>query len=288
MIINNESNGLGLLPMGAGYVVRQAAQDHAACGAKVIKGKSVVKIDDAACIQQTQGGTISVGSHNMTILPLLLKEPALDKREEKSYDKLWPSISAFNAEFGLSGRGHLEYFLDKFKKQLDEFVAEFEVVKNQVGAIVLINGEVVGIERAPSYEFWKDMWKPLIRECYGSLSLLAARKDIKHTAKSRVPLKSLRKKTLEGLKEALDATDKAEIDLANEKVRRLVPKEMDVEEGEDESGLKVNTFSGQQFKGQYVDGEDDVVVYLSAFASAKWMKSSERVKRAATAEEFRI
>ncbi|MCU0355810.1 MAG: hypothetical protein MUD08_19075, partial [Cytophagales bacterium] len=67
--------------------------------------------------------------------------------------------------------GRLRYFLNHFKPQLDQFVAEFEYVKDQVGAIVMLEGRIVGIEIAPSHQYWQEIWMPLLRECYGSLVL---------------------------------------------------------------------------------------------------------------------
>lgn len=69
-------------------------------------------------------------------------------RKEQSYNKLWDSISAFNREMGVQVAGHLEFFLKHFCKELDEFVAEFECVPRQIGAIILVDDQVVGVERS--------------------------------------------------------------------------------------------------------------------------------------------
>ena len=104
-------------------------------------------------------------------LPVAMREEALDGRNVRSYDKLWAPIRAFIRSVGLSNAGHLEYFMERFAKEMEQFVAQFEIVPRQVGAIVLINGDVIGIERVPNYRFFKVMWGPLIRECYGSMSI---------------------------------------------------------------------------------------------------------------------
>ena len=106
------------------------------------------------CVQQSQGGLIQRGAYRMLILPYALRERALEVRKNKNYNKLWDAISAFNQEMGVSGEGNLVFFLKHFQKELDEFVAEFECVPRQIGAIILVDDQVVGVERAPSHAYW--------------------------------------------------------------------------------------------------------------------------------------
>ena len=211
MDFDNESDQEMIVPAHTGYLVKQAAQNHAMCSAGLIKAKSHKQFTDAACIQQTQGGLISKGSHDMVILPAPLREPAYRLRGENSYSKLWPAITALNKKAGLSRtEGHLDYFLDHYADQLDQFVAEFEIVNKQVGAIILVNGKVIGIERVPNYEYWEDVWQPLIRECYGSMAILEARDngEVPTPPKTRVALR--RANSIEDLQDALDEASKEE------------------------------------------------------------------------------
>ena len=55
-----------------------------------------------------------------------------------------------------------------YNDKLSEFVAQFECLPKQTGAIVLIDDKVVGVEIAPNPEYWAEVWEPLIRACYGS------------------------------------------------------------------------------------------------------------------------
>ena len=92
----------------------------------------------------------------------------------RRFNKLWDAIALFNQEMGVQGHGHLEFFLKHFEKELDEFVAEFECVSRQIGAIILVDDQVVGVERAPSHAYWQSVWPCLIRECYGSFAIRVA------------------------------------------------------------------------------------------------------------------
>lgn len=142
LTFENHTDLITIVPVHAGYVVKEDAQDHAMAHAGIIKQNSDKQYDTAMCIQQHQGGCISKGKHKLIILPFSLREKALRSRHQTSFGKLWTSISKFNKKLGAWAEGHLEYFLNKFETELDEFVAEFESVPKQVGAIILLDGNV--------------------------------------------------------------------------------------------------------------------------------------------------
>jgi hypothetical protein len=287
---NPLKEGIGIMPFGGAVFVKQAAQNHAVGKAIPVKAGTTVMDDAAACIQSTQGGTIRKGENPISILPWLLKEPMFLVRNTKSYNKLWPAIGEFNKTLGLSSSGHLELYLERFKKELDEFIAEFEVVHNQVGAIVLLHGDVVGVERAPNYEFWKDVWTPLIRECYGSLVLQYRRKygDSPVPPKIRRPLNIGKINTLIDLEKALVKASKEEEELAKDVVRSFIKdkftsKTEHVEKLKSKASLSVESITNKQFTGQCIkDGE--AVVYLSLFTSANWRKNQKWNE----AKEFKV
>jgi len=279
---NRDDSRPMIVPMNAAYVVDQAAQNHAMSHAGLVKAKAQRRFDTACCIQQSQGGLISRGEHNMMILPHVLREAALGVRQKKQYGKLWPSITKFNEMYGITGRsGHLELFLNLFKEELDTFVAQFETVPNQVGAIVLINGVVVGVERTSSTEYWESIWPALVRECYGSLAMYTA----EHGSADLKPGRSLlkcRARSVAGLKKALaDARKKDEGD-AKDIVRGLIDDEFSVTKEDSMSvtvkdgklTLNLDTVDHQQFLGQVVrDG--DRVVYASCVAKSAWVRNSD-------------
>lgn len=277
LIVKNLDNSLPMiLPFGAGYVVSQSAQDHATPKARLIGADKTATIDVAACIQESQGGGIQRGQHKMTILPWSIKEAAIMKKDEKSYSKLWPSIKEFNVSLGLMNRGHLEYFMDKFKDTLDEFIGQFEITHNQVGAIILMNGYVVGIERAPNYNFWKELWNPLIRECYGSLAIQYAKKfgDDPAPPRTRIPLKSTGITSLDDIRNALTSAEKKEEETAKGIVRTFIKNDFDTHAEEENDGVSVESVDHKQFTGQIVRNNEEVV-YASLVTTGKWAKSQK-------------
>lgn len=272
-------DGIAILPFGSAVLTKQAAQNHATSSAIPVRAGGSAVDTAAACIQDSQGGIIRMAEHQLSILPWLLKEPMFKVRNTKAYNKLWPSIKEFNETLGLPIRGHLEFYLEHFKKELDQFIAEFEIVHRQVGAVILMNGEVVGVERAPNYPYWKDVWTPLIRECYGSLVLQYRRKygDNPAPPKIRKPLSLRPKVDLDAIADALEAAQRKEADAARDVVRSFIDEQFatKVENiGSKIKGLKVESLSNKQFKGQVVrDG--DAAVYVSLFVNSLWKKNQK-------------
>ena len=280
----NNSESVMIVPCHAGYVVKQHAQDHAMAHAGLVGAASDRRYTTAACIQASQGGFIKKGTYRMLILPHALREQALQKRAEKNYQKLWDDISVFNQRFGVTGRGHLEYFLKAFKKELDEFVAEFECVPRQVGAIVLIDNRVVGIERAPSTSYWDSIWPSLIRECYGSLAIEAAKshgdRPPDRSPRMQLPIEIA---SLEELESLIAKVAAQEDERARATVRELLDEQLDLEYEETVADVTIDTATSQHFTGQVIrDGEK--IVYASLPATSAFVESQEWTR----AEPFSI
>ena len=278
MDFTNPSSKPILLPSQVGYVVKQAAQDHAMATAGIVPAKRSQSWDNAMCIQQTQGGLIHSGDHKMLILPLALRKPALEKRQMRgrnSYSKLWDSISSYNSSYGVAARGELIHYIQGFERQMDQFIAEFELVDNQVGAIVLINGDVVGVERAPSHEYWKVVWEPLLRVCYGSAAIAASRQrqDTETVLKTRVPLKVVDLSDMDSLCDALEDADRKQDELVRKQVRQLLDDDFQ-QETEQRAGharAEIRTIRNDQFYGQVaMDQTNGGILYASLVVADGW------------------
>ena len=270
----NPSDCLLIVPCHAGYVVKQAAQDHAMAHAGVVCSAGERSFNTAMCIQQSQGGFIQRGSYRMLILPYALRERALEVRKEKSYNKLWDAISVFNREMGVQAAGHLEFFLKHFRKELDEFVAEFECVPGQIGAIILVDDQVVGVERAPSHAYWQSVWPCLIRECYGSLAIRVAqlKGERPEAPVSRTPVPEV--SSLDELESVIAEIARQEDERAKATVRELLDEQLTLTRDESTAGLSIETVQPGRFTGQVIrDG--DRIVYASLPATQKWLSDNK-------------
>lgn len=274
MSFDNPTNKVLLVPCHVGYVVSQAAQDHAMSHAGLVDKNKSKTYKDAMCIQQSQGGHISKGQHQMTILPYALREAATRVSSKRSYSKLWDNIAEFNRSMGVgSGDGHLEYFLKHFSKELDLFLAEFECINGQCGAIILMNGQVVGVERAPSPKFWMQVWRPLIRDCYGSLAIEIGNKTSAGSVpKTRVPLRG-NIRSLDDLGDALIARCRKQKQEVGKVINKLLDDPFSVATEESLRRYQISTVENDQFCGQIVS-DDSKVSYASLFTTKKWAKSA--------------
>ncbi|MGD1527114.1 ARPP-1 family domain-containing protein [Vibrio harveyi] len=272
MEFRNQSDKTMLIPSNATYIVNQKAQDHAMATAGLVGKNTRKNYVNAMCVQETQGNYISEGNHEMTLLPYSLREAAFERRNlNHSCGKIWSDIAGLLRETNSGHGGHLHHFMDAFEKELDQFVAEFECVTNQVGAIILINGVVVGIERTPSASYFKDVWQPLIRECYGSEAIRVQRSN---PVKERLTSDVRKATSLLDLRQALDEARAQDEEDAKGIVRNLLQAPFStVEEGSSE-GVDLLGVSHDQFVGQVVkDGAQ--AVYVSIISTHSWNKNTK-------------
>lgn len=288
--IKNKSNikdSMIILPMNTGYIVKQSAQDHALPGVGLVKGSK--SFDNAACIQNSQTGFITDGNYEICMLPFSMREDALQTRKKVEFGKLWNSISRFNNRIGLrTSRSHLVDFVSTFEKELDEFIAEFELVKDQVGALIIINDEIVGIEKTPSSDYFRDIFTPLIRECYGSLTLEIAKKN---SAYSKIVPPKHRKninnnaKSFDELFESISDVENEEKDTIKNLVKNAINESLVSDTKSDQviDSIEVKYVNNDRFNGQIVK-ENDFVVYCSLGLNSK--KASEN--KSNVAKDFKI
>jgi hypothetical protein len=233
--LKNRGSGPLVTPTNATWVTKHAAQDHAMAKAGLLGPGKTQRYDNAACVQATQGGAIPAGQHAFQILPATLRKGITKElADRREYGKFWPNIAAMNSSLGINDRGgHLTMMFEQFAKELMQFIAEFEIVKNQIGAIILINGQLVGIEIAPTPEYWKSVWEPLIRFCYGPEALLASRKlgeqGLKTAMESRPRMNINNVRTLDDLDQALSNLRKAEQERAEKSIRDVIDTSLNFE-----------------------------------------------------------
>jgi len=150
---------------------KKGGQDHAMAGSGIVPALQSQSFNNACCIEETQGGFLH-GHGEEDVLPIALRKALVSasKRNQSSYNKLWPDIKKWLRGVVSTSRAHLTFFYDdkEFKTELEKFAAEFEPVENQIGAVIMFSGVPVGIEIMPTAEHWGAYWQQLIRGCYGS------------------------------------------------------------------------------------------------------------------------
>jgi hypothetical protein len=252
--VRNLADKPTIVPPGTAWVVKQAAQDHAIAAGVLVGGKSERTIERAMCVQQSQPGLFAVESRPMQMLPAALRVVALELREASELGRLWPHIGHLKEQHGLSTTGNLVDFLSAFERELDGFVAQFERVPGQIGAIILIGGAVAGVELAPSAAYWSEVWVPLVRVCYGALALAAARAG-GGPPPTRVPL-DVRERSVAAIRAALARADADELRVVSEVVHSLAGRSVSASGTADSlAGFTLHTVAGRELVGQVLVGK---------------------------------
>jgi hypothetical protein len=271
MNFDNPKDSPVIIPAHTAYLTKSKAQDHAMTVTGVAPARSQVQYENARCVEQTQGGHIKKDEYEMQILPFPLREFTFQDRKHVGYNRLWDKIGEFGHQIGANTRGgHLKVYFKEYQKQLDEFVAEFEYIDQQIGAIILINGCVVGIERTPSVEFWKSVWRAIIRDCYGSLAIEAMKNKTK--PEYRFPIKQDNINSLNDLEFALGNAEAAERDFARGVIDQIVSNEFRIKETE-ETPIDVSIIYAEndQLVGQFIMSEGRCI-YVSFVIKEAWKK----------------
>lgn len=284
---NEDEQDLLIVPVHTGFITPHQAQDHAIAKGGIITAKTSFHYKNAFCIQQTQGGYIPPGHYDFIILPYSLRHKAIKMKDKSGYSRLWKDISQFNREVGIKkGTAHLEYFYQTFSDELEEFIAQFEIEPDQVGAIILIANQVVGIELAPNPDYWKNVWEPLIRSCYGAETIrqLLLNPDVRGEGKlSPEEIENI--SSIDDLETVIAKLKNANQAKVEEIIENLLDKKMHAEvdittthqSGSTDSQFELLTLEDEIYKGQVVQ-EDGVVVYASITADPKKLAAKSKFR----------
>lgn len=267
---NHGRAGVAIVPLHMGYIQDQA-QNHALCGAALLGAGQKRLLEDACCVQQGQGGYLESKEQWFFILPLALREEALQLIGQKSYSKLWTAIACFNDQFGLQHRGHLEQVICRQRSHLTQYQSRLELMPNQTGALFFLGGQLVGVEMAPSAAYFREVWMPLVCFCYGTAAMEAERRN---TVSAKVPVAlPYRVNNLSDLRNQLLEQRQQRARRVQEWLERTPTQSFVVEEQERYLDLRLHTVNSDRFTGQYVS-EKDRVVYVSLTIRANLLREA--------------
>jgi hypothetical protein len=263
---NPSPRGVAILPLHMGYI-QDRAQNHALCRSAFLGAGQKRMFDDACCVQQAQGGYLASKEQWFFVLPLGLRDEALRLRGQKSYGKLWPAISALNDRLGMPHRGHLEQVLCHRRPFLTQYQSRFELLPGQTGALFFLSDRLVGVELAPSWEWFEEVWMPLVCFCYG-----AAAMELEDRAPAPAAPRPFAARGLPGLRQQLVQLRQQRQQRALELLHHPPAERFRTCEEERYLDLKLHTAAGEYFAGQYVE-QNGEVVYASLFARPKYVPS---------------
>ena len=260
LLMANDSQYISVIPHGLMYVVAEKAQDRAIPSAHLIaKDKRV----NANCLQPSQSGSFEANNKEREwgILPSSLKSVAWEHADDHRYDALWGDIEKFLDSAGLSNN-ELVRFFKEFKNELETFIAQFEPVDKQVGAIFIINNVLIGIEIVPNYKIWQQMWRPLVRDCYGSEAIMFIKKGYT-TGMFHPILKHKNIKTIEDLEKATNDLLAEEKEFTNEVIQDVLTESMENVQQEELEDFTLYNLTSEQLMGQCVTHGPEKIIYAS-------------------------
>lgn len=276
LAMTTESKKPTIMPGGYTLITKESAQDRTV-GSKVLLSPGKAKEVNAFCVQSSQSGYMNNRNRDMQqfrMLPASIRATAFHKRNERNYSALWQSLGEYNLSVGVRG-DFLKSFFDKFQQQLDEFIAEFELVDHQRGAIILINDEVFGIEISPNPLAWSEQWEAMVRDCYGS-EAIAKQSEFEAIDESAVLGDVV---TLEDLAAKVDELEEKEWDFVEGMVEDILNQRLQTnEEVQRQGNLKVSDIMTDDYVGQSVQSDDKIIdlSFLKREAASRGFKFNRR------------
>lgn len=169
---HNKSKKEVIIPPQTAVMTKQYAQNHSMIKAGYVKPNARVQYNDAGCVQGSQGGTFN-NTNEFRFSPIIMREMLFDSvGKHDSYSRTYPAVRKLGQDTKSNTGEYLDKYFTKYDKKLDEFIAHFELPDKLIGLIVFIDGEIVSIDKFPSFTYGKQIWDTLIRDCYGSLAIM--------------------------------------------------------------------------------------------------------------------
>jgi len=173
---NNENKEV-ILPAQMAVMTKQSAQNHGMVKAGYIPSRASTTYHDAGCVQGSQGGHFR-GTSEFRMIPVTMREMLFDAVGQISgHGNIYPAIDKLGRDTQSGAGSYLNVYFEKYDKKLEQFIAHFERPKNLIGTIILVDGEIVAIDKFPSFTYAEQIWDILIRDCYGALAIISELKD---------------------------------------------------------------------------------------------------------------
>ena len=141
-----------IIPTQMAVMTKQVAQNHGMIKAGYVESYGNTTYHDAGCVQGSQGGHFK-NTSEFRMIPVTMREMLFDSiGKSGGYPRIYPAINKLGNDTNSNTGNYLDKYFDKYDKKLEQFIAHFERPKNLIGVIVLIDGEIVAIDKFPSLE----------------------------------------------------------------------------------------------------------------------------------------
>ena len=173
----NTENKEVILPAQMAIMTKQSAQNHGMVKAGYVEPRAQTTYHDAGCVQGGQTGHFR-GTQEFRMIPVTMREMLFDAIGQTSgHGNIYPAIQKLGQDTQCNSGNYLNIYFEKYDKKLEQFIAHFERPRNLIGIIVLIDGEIVAIDKFPSFTYSEQVWDLMIRDCYGALAIISELKN---------------------------------------------------------------------------------------------------------------
>lgn len=177
MSFRNNSDKEVIIPNQMAVITKQNAQDHGMVKGGYIGAKSDKTFYDAGCVEGSQPGYFS-NTNEFRMMPLTMREMLFDVvGVNRGHDSIYPAIRRLGEDTQSRTQEYLHRYFDKYDKKLEQFIAHFEKPDKLIGMIVFVDGEILAIDKFPSFTYAEQVWDSIIRDCYGSVAIISELED---------------------------------------------------------------------------------------------------------------
>jgi len=230
---NNTTNKEVIVPTQMAVMTKQRAQNHGMTKSGYIGKNQQTTFHDAGCVQGSQGGTFR-DTQEFRMLPVTMREMAFNAvKDGRGYDRIYPAIRNLGKQTQSNTAEYLDKYFSKYDKKLEQFIAHFERPKNLIGVIVMIDNEIVAIDKFPSFTYAEQVWDMMIRDCYGALAIISELENKTANTVFTDTFKDVKREhqgnVVEMIETALKKTKKSITDSVQEKIEEILELEFDAE-----------------------------------------------------------
>jgi hypothetical protein len=166
----NSSDKVGIVPQGSMVTSKQNVPDRIVPRGMILSPRGSGSVSAFYVRPESRVRTGLAGEPTLRILPPYLRALAIthtiEAPDRQSHLRMCTDLGSYFSHISIPGPESAYRTM-----WAEEFAAQFEPVTNQLGAIVLINNEVVAVDIMPTYRSWKLIWRTLIRDSYGADAL---------------------------------------------------------------------------------------------------------------------
>jgi hypothetical protein len=255
--IRNKTNKDVILPAQIAVLTKLAAQNHGMVKGATVKAGKSQDFFDAGCVQGSQHGMISESDNEIRFIPLGAREYIFEKvNVTGNHTNIYDAITRVGQETGANSGTYLDQYFEKYKKKINEFIAHFEMPKKTIGVVVLVDGEIVAVDKFPSFEYCSQIWNVLVRDCYGSVAITQEIKKKRAKSVFSEVLKDNKKakttKVSSYLKDVLTKTKSKIADNIKDKINEILDIELNVVKDKTDDSYVSSIIKREGYIGQVI------------------------------------